>query len=524
MVFEARPVYRRDMGQAAPEAMVLPGTECDGTEVAGAEAAGTVAAAGSHIPRTVVSGFGWKLLSQVTDQAARTIVALVLARLLSPRDFGLAGMAFVFTGIAFIFTDLSLGAALVQRKEIDERDRSTVFWTTSAFGLLCTIVGILASGSIARLFSEPAVKPLFMVISVTFVLIALSATQASLLTRDLAFRSLELREIVATLTSAVVAIALAASGFGVWAIIAQAVTMSSTSLIMLWSLSSWRPKFVFSFHSLRTLGGFGLKMFGSRLFGWVNLNADNLLVGKFLGPSSLGVYSVAYNVMLAPLSRITMPMGQVLFPALSQMQDDVPRVARGWLQTTKICAAVAVPAFLGMIIVAPDLVPVVLGSRWHETVPVLQLLCVAGLATFLQPIDGSLLQARGRAGTVLRFTAFSSVLNLTAFAVGLRWGIIGVAGCFAVSRTLLMPVNVLLACQSVGVSLREFVRNLSGVMEAALMLTIAVAAARNVLVAANVPPAARLVALIALGIAVYGLALLLRDREIIAEARRLRAA
>lgn len=471
----------------------------------------------------VVRGVGWKLASQIADQGSRLVMTVVLARLLTPSEYGIAGMALVFTGIAFVFTDLSLGAALVQRRQITERDRSTVFWTTATAGVLCTLVGILFAPLVADFFSEPEVAPLFAVVSITFTLTALSATQASLLTREMAFRGLELREIAAGLARAVVAIAVAFAGFGPWAIVWGSVAAAVASLVMLWTASPWRPSFVYSLRSLRELGPFSVKMFASRQLAYFTSNADSLLIGRFLGAASLGIYTLAYNVMFAPLGRITQPVSEVLFPALSRIQDNLGRVAQAWLRASTMCATIAFPALAGMILVAPDFVPLVLGDQWRDAIPVVQLLCVAGLCVCLQPLNYSLLQARGRAGTLLRFNALDAVASVAAFLIGLRWGVVGVAACFAASRVLLLPVNTWLACRAVSVSPLEYVRALRTVLEASVAMTTAVAVTRELLLDQAIAPAARLVILIAVGAASFAAVVLWRDRELVSELRRLRA-
>src|SRR5262249_49727547 len=280
---------------------------------------------------------------------SRIAVGLVLAHLLTPRQFGLAAMALTFSGIALIFTDLSLGAALVQRRNVTENDRSTVFWTTVATGGLCTVIGIALAGPIASFFNEPHVYALVVAESFSFIIVALSATQAALLTREMAFRGLELRDAGGTIVGAAVAIALAFAGFGPWAIIVQSLAASCVSTTLIWLFSSWRPRFTFSLGSLRECGGVGVKLFGSRVMGVVNTNADNMLVGRFLGSAPLGLYSLAYNLMFNPIARIITPIQGVLIPAFSRLQDDPERLGQAWLRGSRLLAVASFPAFAGMI-------------------------------------------------------------------------------------------------------------------------------------------------------------------------------
>jgi O-antigen/teichoic acid export membrane protein len=480
----------------------------------------TVSAAG--LRGAVVSGLAWKIASQLLGQGSRIAVGLILARLLTPHQFGLAAMALAFSGLAMILSDPALSAALVQRRHITEIDKSTVFWTTVTAGALCTGIGIAIAHPVAAFFGDPAVAPLFAVESLTFLLVALSATQVAVLTREMSFRSLELREMAGTVAGAVVGVALALTGGGAWAIIGQSVAGTAAATVLLWKFSPWRPQATFSQRSLRECGGFGIKLFGSRLLSFVNLNADNLLVGRYLGSAALGIYAIAYNVMFAPLARVAQPVQSVLIPAFARLRDEPQRVGEVWLRGSLLTAVVAVPGFVGMLVVAPDFVPVVLGSRWDAAVPVLQLLCIAGIVQALHMLQWSLLQARGEAGTLLRFNLFSTVVNVTAFAVGLMWGIKGVAAGFAISRVLLLPLFPWLACRSVGMPLRRFFTNLRPVAEAALFMLGAVFGARVLLVHAGVGTAARLVLLVAVGAVAYIGILFVRSRPLLIELRRLR--
>ena len=273
------------------------------------------------------SGLAWKVASQVFRQLSRVAVVVILARLLTPEEYGLAAMVLVFSALVLIFADLALGAALVQREELNEADRSTVFWTSAAMGTLFMLLGIAASWPIAAFYGEPEVQPLFALLSVSFLVTALGTTQSALLNREMQFRSLELRMMAGTLVGGTAGIVVAAAGGGAWAIIVQQLAIAVTSTLLLWAFSPWRPRFTYSLHSLRSLGGFSLNVFGTRVLFYANRNLDNMLIGRFLGASALGAYAIAYNVMLMPLARIAQPIVEVLFPAMSRIQDDRRRMA-----------------------------------------------------------------------------------------------------------------------------------------------------------------------------------------------------
>lgn len=480
------------------------------------------AAAEPTLRSRVTRGLAWKATSSGTLQLMRFAVGIVLAHLLSPHDYGVAGMVVVFSSLILIFSDLAFGSAVIQRQALTEDDRSTVFWTTAAVGLALTLVGIGLSGPVADFYGEPAVRPLFAAMSVSFVIAAVGSTQAALLTRDMSFRSLELRQIAAALVSGAAGITLAALGKGPWAIIAQQIASATVSTSLLWVASPWRPRFRYSRRSLRELSGYSGNVFGSRLLFYANRNADNMLVGRFLGPSALGAYSVAYNLMLVPISQIAIPVQDVLFPAFARMQHDLDALKAAWARANRLVAAIALPALGGLIVVAPDFVDVVLGKRWHPAVRVIQVLALVGMLQSVQGLNSSVLRAVDRTGALFRYSVVVTVASLTAFVVGLHWGVVGVATAYAISSAFVEPYYSRLTARSVGLSLIDFVRPLAGVAQAVVAMAACVLAARQLAIYGGVPTALRLVSLIVIGAVTYTLFCAWRAPEVVAEIRDLR--
>jgi O-antigen/teichoic acid export membrane protein len=472
----------------------------------------------------VLNGLAWKFVSQLVLQGSRVVVAVVLARLLAPHDYGLAGMALVFATLVLVFSDLALGAALVQRRELSEADRSTVFWTGLGAGLAFTLIGVAISGPVADFYGQPEVQPLFAALSLSFVVTSLGTTQSALLTRELRFRSLELRMMAGTLAGAVVGIVAAARGYGAWAVIAQQLTLATVSTLLLWLVCPWRPRLTFSRASLRDLGGFSGNVFGQRLLYYLHLNADKVLIGRVLGPAALGAYSLAYNIMLVPFSRISVPIAEVLFPAFSRLQDQPQRMASAWIRASRFVGAISIPALAGLIGVAPDFVRVVLGEAWAPATPVLQILAWVGLLQSLQTLNGNILQALDRTGTLLRYSVVFFAANVAAFVLGLRWGIVGVAACYAVSSTLVEPIYTWVTARALGISPWSFPRAFSGVVQAALAMLACVLLARYALIEAGIGAGGRLPLLVLLGAAVYLPCCAWREPEMLAEVRRLTGA
>jgi len=469
-----------------------------------------------------IRGIAWKAGSRIFSQLARIAVAVVLARLLTPDEYGVAAMVLVFSSLILIFSDLALGAALVQRKVLTEEDRSTVFWFGATAGVVFTVLGIAASWPVARFYGEPQVQPLFAALSVSFLITALGTTQAALLTRELSFRSLELRVMFGTAVGGAVGIVIALEGGGAWAIIGQQIAYAAVATVLLWRFSAWKPRLLFSTASLRAFGGFSANVLGTRLLFYLNRNLDNMLIGRYLGPSALGTYAVSYNVMLVPFSRLAEPVQEVLFPVFARLQDDARRVADAWIRVNRVIGAISIPALLGLMVVATDFVAVVLGDRWADAAPVIQILAWVGLMQSLQRLNSSILEARNRTSWLLGYSVVVLAGSLIAFVVGINWGILGVATAYAVSSTLIEPFYTYITARALDVSVWPFFRALGGVAQASVAMVVAVVAARQLLLETGLGSAARLGILVALGIVVYTPLCAWRAPEVVRDLKSLR--
>ena len=466
-------------------------------------------------------GLKWKAVSQISLQAIRIVVVVVLAHLLTPTDFGLAAMVFAFSALAHLFTDLTLGSALVQRRTIGEEERSTVFWTSAGAGLLLTLVGLAVAGPIADFYGEPEVRSLFAAVSLLFAVGGLATTQSALLARSLRFRANELIAIAAALAGGAAAVAVAAAGGGAWAFVAQRAGTTVVTTGLLWAASTWRPRLTYSIAALRRLSAFSGNLVATRLLFYAHRNVDNILIGRYLGPGPLGSYALAYNLILVPFTRIVDPVRSVLFPVLSRAQEERQRLADTWLRVTRLLAAVIVPAMAGLAVVAQDGVTVVLGDRWEASTDVIRILAFVGMLQSLAALNSVVLPVLDRTGTLFRFSLVTVLLSLAGFVAGLPWGIEGVAAGYLAANLIVVPLYTRVTGLALGVGLRTFAGTMRGVAEASAAMFVAVVLAQAGLVEAGVPAAVRLILVVALGVVVFVPLCVWRAPEIRADLRRL---
>lgn len=461
------------------------------------------------------SGLRWSGASQVMQQVLNVGCSVVLARLLVPEDFGLLAMASVFTGIVFFVLDLGLGSALIQREQIKPQQVSSIFWINVGMGLGMTAIGIGASGAIARFYGSPDVQPIVALLSCNFLISSIGKTQTSLLMREMNFKALELRTLIAQVGGIGAAIALAFAGFGVWSLVARILVAGLVETVMLWSMSKWRPRFEFCWAEVKELISFGNEVLLGNLLLYVGRTADNLLIGKFIGTIGLGYYSLAYNVMMLPVQRAAQMLGSVLFPTLSRLQGDVEKVRRSWFRASRLIAAVTMPLMFGLVVLAPQFVVTVYGDKWEPVVPLLQILALSGVVQSLSRLNSTVLMSLGLVRMRLKLTLISVTVAVGSFLLGLPLGIVGVAGCFAIANffTELFFLFKTLSC--VGSNLSQYFRNVGGVLLAAGAMSLAVLGLTSFL---SLAPAIELAIGVAIGGVLYLLLLRSLARAVLKEA------
>lgn len=403
----------------------------------------TPAPRGSLLVRAA-GGFLWAGGAQMLGQTLHIVIRLILARLLVPQDFGLLAMATSFLGITALLADLGIGSALTQQRELTPQHRSTAFWLTFAMASGFFVLFFAAAPLVGAFYREGSVVPVLRVLTLSFFLGVPESVYTALLVRRLDFKTLGLRQIAATAVGGGAGIAAALSGLGVWSLVLHTLVTTATSSTLLVLQAGWLPGWTISRSAARELWGFGRWVTGNRFLNYFNRNADNLLIGRFLGAGTLGLYSFSYQAVLLPLMYVARPVAAVSFPSFVHLRDDRPRCARAYLRTLEMIAVITAPLVALGVAASPAAIPQVVGETWMPAVPIVQLL--SGVAAFhaLMNLASPLFDGLGRPQWGFLWTAFTLVLNLTAFLVGLRWGAVGVAAGLLCAASIQLPCQWLL--------------------------------------------------------------------------------
>ena len=391
-----------------------------------------------NLTHKTVQGIGWSGTSQCIRLLLQLMITAILARLLTPNDFGLIAMVFVFTNLVAVFRDFGLTAAIIQRKGLVEEHLSSSFWVNVSGGIILTLLLAAIAPALADFYDEGRLTLIIMALASTIFISSFGIVQTALFTKELNFKTLTIIETSTVLISGTVAIVLAQSGFGIWSLVWQQIIFSFVMVLLLWVFSSWRPKFLFRWLKVKELLGFGLNLTGFSFVNYFNRNLDNFLIGKFLGSTPLGFYTLAYRLLLFPLNNISNVLAKVMFPSLSAIQDDKSKVRFAYISATRYIAAVTFPLMIGLLVIAPQFIRVIFGSQWERSVFLVQILALVGLVQSIISTVGWIYQSQGRTDIMFRWGIFSVVICTIAFVLGLNWDVEGVTIAYAIAGYLLL--------------------------------------------------------------------------------------
>jgi len=468
--------------------------------------------------RRVARGLTWTLIDNWGAQLLGLAILVILLRLLSVEDVGLVALAAAIVGVAQLFVDQGLGDALIQRRSLTRGHIDTAFWTAVVTGALLALLGVVAAEPLATIVGEPRLAPLVQVLSVSFVLTALSSVQMALLRREMAFKSLAARRLIAIAGGGIVGVAMAFLGFGAWALVGQQLAQAGLSVLTLWAVSPWRPGLQVSWADFRSLFSFGINIVAGDLLFYLGRNLDSLLVGTFLGPVALGVYAVAFRFLEASTAMLATAARKLGYPTFARLQDDRDRLRRAYARMSRALAAVTLPGYVGLALVAEEAIVLLAGEAWRGSGAIATVLLLTGPAQAVQAYSGAVLNAIGHPEVTLRYRFLTAVLNVAGFLVAVLVfrSILAVAAAYALRAYVMVPV-VLRWLESYGeIPFLENLLRLRRIAGATALMAVAVLIVKAIL-PESAGPVASLAVEIGAGVIVYGVTIVLLERDLLAD-------
>ncbi|AFY53085.1 membrane protein involved in the export of O-antigen and teichoic acid [Rivularia sp. PCC 7116] len=400
----------------------------------------------------------------IAAQGSRFILQMgstvFLARLLAPEDFGLIGMVTVIINFAGMFKDLGLSTATIQKAEINHKQVSTLFWINFAISTITAFVVAGLAPVVAWFYKEPRLVWITLALASNFIFGGLTVQHQALLKRQMSFTSLAKVEIISMLLGVVSAVISAWYGLGYWALVLMQIATAIANAVGVWVACSWRPGVPLRGSGIRLMLAFGGNVTGFNLVNYFSRNLDNVLIGQYRGPQELGLYAVAYKLVLLPIQQINTPITSVALPALSSLQNEPQKYSKFYYKAILWISTLGMPMTGFLMASADKVILVLLGKQWLGAVLIFQLLMPAAFNATIGVAMGWVYQSLGKVDRQLRWGIVSSIVNVILFLIGVRWGAIGIAAAYGLSRPIFLVAGFAYCYQGTPLRLIELAKTL----------------------------------------------------------------
>lgn len=466
----------------------------------------------------VLKGFFWLSIGTFVGQSISWISTIIVIRLLLPKDYGLMAMAGSVIALLMTFSELGIGSSIVHAERMTEKEIRQIYGFVISSSLVVWLVCHLSAPLVALFYKEHDLVPILRVMNVNFILIALYMVPQSLFIREMNFKSKTGIDVSAQIGSAVVTLILALIGMGVWALVIGTLALNVIKAIAFNAARSDRFRPLFNFNGSGKIITYGVTMTGSRLLYSFYNQADLIIVGRFLGQHALGIYAVALNLASIPAEKVLPLINQISFTSYSRIQDDMDRIRRNLLRTTRVIAFSGFPIFWGMAAVAPEAIPLILGPKWGTAVVPFQLLCIMLPLKALGPVLASTVNAIGEAKVNLINTAVTAVVMAIAFLIGVRHGIIGVCLAWIIAYPAVFLGTCLHNLRVLRLPIKQYLSEISFPLSASFVMVSVIFLFKKILI---ISPLYSVILLISFGIVSYlGMTLTFKKGEFL-EMKRL---
>jgi len=417
-----------------------------------------------------IRGGAFTVGSQASQFIIGLLATMVMARLLTPRDYGLIGMVTVVTGFLTIFKDIGLSRATIQRNVLTHDEASSLFWINGGVGVCIALLTAAIAPVIARFYGEPRLTNITIALACGFLVSGFSVQHQALLRRRMRFGILAANDVLSIAIAGIVGITMAYERMSYWAIVGNQLSFTISGAVLAWIVCPWRPSLPKRSTRVREMLAFGGNITGFTVLNYFARNTDDLLIGRFWGSQQLGLYAKAYQLLLFPLNQINLPVGGVAVPTLSRLADEPARYRAAFARTLEKIVLVTMPLVVFLMVCSDWLIAFVLGDQWLGAARIFMWLAIAG---FSQPIGyttGWLFTSQNRTGELLRWGVISSALAVASIAAGVHWGAEGVAKSYGLTSALITtPLNLWYVGRRGPVRTSDFYRTSAPVAVAAIV-------------------------------------------------------
>ena len=407
-----------------------------------------------------IGGASWSFLDNISNQGITFLVGLVLARLLSPEEYGLIGIITIFIAVFNSIVDSGFSNALIRKNDANDIDYNTVFFTNLVVSLFLFVVLYVSAPAIGVFFNRPLLIPLLRVMGLVIIINAFAIIQRTILIKKVDFKTQTKASLISSISSGVIGICMALYGLGVWSLVGQQLSRQLLNTACLWLFSRWYPKFQFSCNSFWGLFKFGWKLLVSGLIDTIWREINNVVIGKCYSPATLGQYARAQQFASICSSNLTSVVQRVSYPVLSSVQDEKERLKNGYKRIIKVTMLLTFTLMLGLAAVSKPMILVLIGNQWLPCVPYLQIICLQMMLYPLHSLNLNMLQVQGRSDLFLKLEIIKKIIAVGPLLLGVFVNIYWMLGGSVITGFIAYYLNAYYSGPFLNYSIKEQVKDI----------------------------------------------------------------
>jgi len=423
------------------------------------------------LKKQAIEGVAWNSIGQIGNTILQFILSIILMRLLKPDDYGILAMAMVCIGFVGILNEFGVSTAIVQNRDIQQSELSSIFWFMILNGMFFTVLIYVGSSWIAHFFHTDQLKDVLRWLSLNFLIGSIGVVPAGLLQQQMKFKMINIINIISVILSGIAGIYLAYIGKGVMSLVAQALCALIITVLLRFIFCNWYPLAIFKFSHLKKVFSFSFFLTGYSVVDYWSRRADDLLVGKFLGSTALGIYSRGYYLMLRPIAQIYSIIGSVVTASFSAIQHDKKKIRESYVHILQITSLFIFPALIGLSAVSDNLVIAVFGDKWKEAIPIIRILSLSGIPVSLSVCTSWIYISQNKTGLMFYWGLFNSVMIILSVLIGLWYGsLIAIAIAYTIANVLLLYPAVLISGRLISLNFKDFILKITPELSISLFM------------------------------------------------------
>ena len=434
------------------------------------------------LQKIAFKGAIWLALFKFLSQMISWAVTVLVARILDPTDYGLMELATIVTGYAAFFVDMGLGAAIIQKKDITQKELSSVFWFIFIVSLMLTALCHFSAEYISNIFNEPRLISIIQILSFVFPISGLLVVPTSLLNKNMEFKTIGMIGMISTIVSCVGMYLVAINDGGVWTLVSGMFFVTTTRLIASYLRTKWHPSIYFNYQEAKSYMHFGGNVLAGRTFFYMFEKSDKFFAGRIWTPQSLGLYGFALQLAQIPTEKITTLVNQVSYPVFSKLQNQKDEFNKFYLNVVKITSIIVIPIFVGGFMLGDELIKILLNEKWYPIIDIFKLLCLAQILTSLNAVNSFVHYAQGRPNWSLYFHASLAIGMGVSFYLAVPYGLKGIVIPWFSTYLVLCSGWTTLTLYKMGIDIKMYIKNMSTAIYGVVVMVTVLAGVDSVIV------------------------------------------